>query len=79
MDLLMSALRWIFDSSHWQAGSQSPLPIQDRLVEHLTYTVIAVVIAAIIALALVVLSLWLVFKARRALRRFLEPKRPRAG
>ncbi|MXG89788.1 ABC transporter permease [Nocardioides flavescens] len=52
MDLLLSALRWIFDGSHWQAGSQSPLPIQDRLVEHLAYTAISVVIAALIALPL---------------------------
>ena len=35
--------------------------------------------AAAIALALVVFSLWLVIAARRALRRFLEPKRPQAG
>ena len=35
--------------------------------------------AAAIALALVLLSLWLVIAARRALRRFLEPKRPQAG
>jgi hypothetical protein len=35
--------------------------------------------AAAIALALVGLSLWLVVAARRALRRFLEPKRPQAG
>jgi hypothetical protein len=33
------------------------------------------VLAALIALVLVALSLWLVFAARRALRRFLEPKR----
>ena len=52
MDLLISALRWIFDGSHWRAGSQSPLPIQDRLLEHLTYTGVAVVIAALIALPL---------------------------
>ncbi len=52
MDLLLSAIRWIFDGSHWQAGSQSPLPIQDRLLEHLTYTAVAVVIAALIALPL---------------------------
>lgn len=32
-------------------------------------------VAAVIAVALVLLSLWLVFAARRALRRFLEPKR----
>lgn len=37
------------------------------------------VAAAVIALALVGLSLWLVIVARRALRRFLEPKRPQAG
>ena len=36
-------------------------------------------IAAAIALILVILSLWLVFAARRALRRFLEPKRRPAG
>jgi hypothetical protein len=37
------------------------------------------VAAALIALLLVIVSLWLVFAARRALRRFLEPKRPQAG
>lgn len=52
MDLLLGALRWIFDGSHWQAGSQSPLPIQDRLLEHLGYTLIAIVLAALIALPL---------------------------
>lgn len=35
--------------------------------------------AALIALILVMLSLWLVFAARRALRRLLEPKRRQAG
>jgi hypothetical protein len=35
--------------------------------------------SAAIALVLVGLSLWLVLAARRALRRFLEPKRPQAG
>ena len=35
--------------------------------------------AVLIALILVMLSLWLVFKARRFLKRMLEPKRPRAG
>jgi hypothetical protein len=35
--------------------------------------------AALIALLLVGLSLWLVIAARRALRRFLEPKRPQTG
>jgi hypothetical protein len=33
----------------------------------------------VIAIILVGLSLWLVIAARRALRRFLEPKRPRTG
>jgi hypothetical protein len=37
------------------------------------------VAAAIVALALVGLSLWLVLSARRLLKRILEPKRPRAG
>ena len=35
--------------------------------------------AALIALILVVLSLWLVIAARRALKRWLEPKRPQTG
>ena len=35
--------------------------------------------AMLIALILVILSLWLVLAARRALRRFLEPKRRQAG
>lgn len=52
MDLLVDALRWIFDGSHWEAGSQSPLPIQDRLLEHLRYTVVAIGLAAVIALPL---------------------------
>ena len=35
--------------------------------------------AAVIAVALVLLSVWLVLAARRALKRFLEPKRRQAG
>ena len=35
--------------------------------------------AMLIALILVTMSLWLVIKARRALRRWLEPKRPQTG
>ena len=35
--------------------------------------------AALIALILVILSLWLVLAARRFLKRILEPKRPRTG
>ena len=52
MNLLFSALAWIFNPANYVQGSQSPLPIQDRLVEHLTYTGIAIVIAALIALPL---------------------------
>jgi hypothetical protein len=37
------------------------------------------VAAALIALILVLLSLWLVFAARRLVRRMVEPKRPQAG
>ena len=35
--------------------------------------------AVLVALILVLLSLWLVLAARRALRRIFEPKRPRTG
>ncbi len=52
MNNLISALSWIFDSAHWVPGSRNPLPIQDRLIEHLLYTSIAVAIAAVIALPL---------------------------
>jgi len=37
------------------------------------------VASAVIALMLVILSIWLVLAARRMLRRFLEPKRRQAG
>lgn len=52
MNLLVSAIAWIFDGSHWVPGSRSPLPIQERLVEHLLYTTTSVAIAALIALPL---------------------------
>ena len=52
MNLLLSALAWIFDPANWVPGSQSPLPIQDRLIEHLIYTGVTIVIAAVIALPL---------------------------
>ncbi len=52
MDLLLSAIGWIFDGTHWKPGSQNPFPLQDRLVEHLLYTVVSVGIAALIALPL---------------------------
>jgi hypothetical protein len=37
------------------------------------------VAAALIALILVFLSIWLVLAARKMLKRFLEPKRPQTG
>ena len=52
MNFVLDALRWIFDPANWQAGSQSPLPLQDRLLEHLLYTVVSVALAAAIALPL---------------------------
>ncbi|WP_419819072.1 ABC transporter permease [Glaciibacter flavus] len=52
MNLFVNAFLWIFDPANWTPGSQSPLPIQDRLGEHLLYTFIAVLIAAAIALPL---------------------------
>ena len=58
-----------------------------RLVEHqdvatgglLALAIAYPIAAAAIALALVLLSAWLVFAEWRALRLFLEPKRPHAG
>lgn len=52
MNLLIDALRWLLDPANWQSGSQSPLPLQDRLLEHLQYTFASVTIAAAIALPL---------------------------
>lgn len=52
MNLFLDAIAWIFASQNWQPGGVSPLPIQDRLLEHLLYTALAVVIAALIALPL---------------------------
>jgi len=52
VNLFVNAFAWIFDPQNWQPGGVSPLPIQDRLLEHLLYTAIAVVIAAAIALPL---------------------------
>lgn len=52
MNFVLDALRWIFDPAHWQPGSQSPLPLQDRLLEHLLYTFVSVALAAAIALPL---------------------------
>ena len=52
MDFLIQALQYIFDPANYIPGSRSPLPIQDRIGEHLLYTLIAVLIAAAIALPL---------------------------
>ena len=52
MDFILSAIAWLFDPANYVAGSQSPLPIQDRIGEHLQYTFVSVVIAALIALPL---------------------------
>ena len=45
----------------------------------LTLAIVHPISAAIIAVALVLLSVWLVIAARRALKRLLEPKRRAAG
>jgi osmoprotectant transport system permease protein len=52
MQFFLEAIRWLFDPANYVVGAQSPLPIQDRLGEHLLYTLIAVTIAAAIALPL---------------------------
>jgi len=52
MQFFIDAFRWLLDPANYAAGSQNPLPIQDRIGEHLLYTVVSVVIAAIIALPL---------------------------
>ncbi|MBC9927620.1 MULTISPECIES: ABC transporter permease [unclassified Leucobacter] len=52
MDFFLSALAWLFDPANYVAGSQTPLPIGDRVAEHLSYTVIAVALSCLIALPL---------------------------
>jgi len=52
MDFLLNAIAWIFDPANWVPGSQSPLPIGDRLVEHLVYSGVSLAIAMLIALPL---------------------------
>ncbi len=52
MNLFFEAIQWLFDPAQWTPGSRSPLPIQDRLLEHLQYTLVSVLIAAAIALPL---------------------------
>ena len=52
MQFFLDAFRWLLDPANYAAGAQNPLPIQARIGEHLFYTVVSVVIAAIIALPL---------------------------
>jgi hypothetical protein len=66
----------------------SPEPVSNVVVstgeDVATFGLLALAIAnpiaaALIAIILVLLSLWLVIAARRLLRRIIEPKRPRTG
>ncbi|AZS37353.1 Glycine betaine/carnitine/choline transport system permease protein OpuCB [Microbacterium lemovicicum] len=52
MNLFLNAIAWILDPANWKPGGISPLPIQDRIGEHLLYAVVALSIAALIALPL---------------------------
>lgn len=52
MNFVLDALSYIFDPANWTPGLRSPLPIGDRIVEHLLYTAIIIPIAALIALPL---------------------------
>lgn len=52
MQFFLDAIRWLFDPANYVAGTISPLPIQDRVGEHLWYTFVAVLISALIALPL---------------------------
>ncbi|MBC7589952.1 MAG: ABC transporter permease, partial [Salinibacterium sp.] len=52
MQFFLDAFRWLLDPANYAAGAQNPLPIQARIGEHLFYTVVSVMIAAVIALPL---------------------------
>ena len=52
MNFFLDAVAWILDPANWVPGSQSPLPIGDRLVEHLVYSGVSLAIAMVIALPL---------------------------
>ncbi len=52
MSFVLLALQYIVDPAHWAANATSPLPLGDRLAEHLQYTAITVPIAALLALPL---------------------------
>jgi osmoprotectant transport system permease protein len=52
MQFFLDAFRWLTDPANYVAGSISPLPIHERVFEHLWYTFISVLIATVIALPL---------------------------
>lgn len=52
MNFLLDAIVYIVDPVNWAAGARSPMPMGDRIREHLLYTAITVPIAALIALPL---------------------------
>lgn len=52
MELLLNALRYIFDPASWGPGAIQPGPIGSRLVEHLGFTGLSVAVALVIALPL---------------------------
>lgn len=52
MQFFLNAIAWLLNPANYRPGMQSPLPIQDRIGEHLLYTFISVAIAAVIALPL---------------------------
>ncbi len=52
MQFFLDAFRWLLDPANYVAGGISPLPIQDRIGEHLWYTFVSVAIASMIALPL---------------------------
>ena len=52
MQFFLDAFRWLTDPANYVLGSISPLPIQERIGEHLWYTFISVLIATLITLTL---------------------------
>ena len=52
MEFFIDAFRWLTDPANYAVDSTSPLPIQARVGEHLWYTFISVMIAAVMALPL---------------------------
>jgi osmoprotectant transport system permease protein len=52
VEFFIDAFRWLTDPANYAMDSGSPLPIQARVGEHLWYTFISVVIAALMALPL---------------------------